>query len=168
MEHSNGLRIQVPFGNLVSFLTFLPTINPYHFLNYFLKKSRLDELGAANEKKAIRLKMKYLFADSVLERYSWRGTEKKKPFMQLKLINKTVFESVRHQFQKYRYDQYKAYIIEWLKHSRTRQRIVTYKYPNARKVQSVDDDDDDDDDGDDEDGRNGYDRGANDYNYGEE
>lgn len=90
--------------------------------------------------------MKYLFADCVLERYSWRGTEKKKAFKQLKLINKTIFESVRYQFQKYRYDQYKNYVVEWLKHSRTRQRVVTYRYPTPRNVRSVDDDDDDSED----------------------
>ncbi|KAJ6639288.1 hypothetical protein Bhyg_12031, partial [Pseudolycoriella hygida] len=57
-----------------------------------LEQSMRDrELGAGDEKKSIRLKMKYLFNDSVLERYSWRGTEKKKPFNQLKLINKTIF-----------------------------------------------------------------------------
>lgn len=108
----------------------------------FRQKSRLDELTAEEEKKVIRLKMKYLFADEILEGYSWRGTEKKRAFKQLKNVNQIIFESVRSQFRKYRYDQYKKYMIEWLKHSRTRQRTVKYSYPVRKEVEESSSEDD--------------------------
>lgn len=76
--------------------------------------------------------MKYLFSDTVLERYCWGGTPdgKKKPFKQLIAINNLIYESVKRQFRAFKKIEYKNYLIyKWLKHSRSRQRIVTYRYP---------------------------------------
>lgn len=80
--------------------------------------------------------MKYLIADTVLEGFTWRGTveTKKKPFKQLVALNNLIFESVKHQFKAYKKIDYKNYLVNnWLKHSRTRQRIVTYQYPTRHQ-----------------------------------
>lgn len=104
---------------------------------------RIDECAAGDEKKSIRLKMKYLFTDDALEKYSWRGTEKKKSFKQLKAVNAIIYQSVRDQFRKYRMEQYKGYMVQWLKLSKTRQRTVTYSYPARRNETESSDEVDD-------------------------
>ncbi len=97
-----------------------------------LKKSRLNEITGGDPKKALRSKMKYLFSDTVLERYTWRGTEKKNPFKSLKTLNHLLYTSVRRQFKDYKQFEYKNYMVEWLKHAKSRQRKVTYIYPDRK------------------------------------
>lgn len=101
----------------------------------------MNELGGDKYKKCIRLKMKYLFTDPVLERYTWRGTDKKMPFKQLKVLNDLILRSVRDRCPKTRRDEYKDYVIQWLKHARTRQRKVTYTYPDRQNRDDSSDED---------------------------
>lgn len=119
-----------------------------------LKEARLDELDGQDPNASIRLKMKYLFSDTVLDEYTWRGTQEKAPFRDLKSINKLILNSVRNDFPgiKYKFFAYKKYMIEWLKHSFTRQRTVTYTYPRRKKKAVIDEEENDDyyDDDDDE------------------
>lgn len=78
--------------------------------------------------------MKYLIKDHVLEGYTWCGTINKKPFKKLVYLNDLIFKSVRDELKNgYKFGQYKSYMIQWLKHSRTRQRTVTYQYPNRNQ-----------------------------------
>lgn len=109
----------------------------------------MDEITGDSAKKSIRLKMKYLF--TVLERYTWLGTETKKPFKSLKSLNNLLYQSVREQFgqksqqfgqkghQKYKLHEYQSYMVQWLKHSRSRQRTVTYSYPDQKKFDDSED-----------------------------
>lgn len=109
----------------------------------------MDELGGAKYEKCIRLKMKYLFSDEVLEYYSWNGTSIKSAFKQLKAINNLVLKSVRNRCPKTKRDEYEGYLSHnWLKHAKSRQRTVTYTYP---KKKNRDEDDDDEGDYNDED-----------------
>lgn len=105
------------------------------------KKSRLNEITASNTNKALRLKMKYLFTDVVLERYTWLGTDKKRPFKSLKSLNNLLYMSVRQQFKNYNRFEYKSYMVQWLKHSKSRQRKVTYTYPNPNRNEFSDSED---------------------------
>lgn len=94
-------------------------------------------------RKSIRLKMKYLFTDPVLDRYTWRGTEKKKSFKSLKSLNNLLYSSVRQQFgQKYKRHEFNSYMVQWLKHSRSRQRTVNYSYPDQKNFDDSDDSED--------------------------
>lgn len=86
--------------------------------------------------------MKYLIADCVLEHYTWNGTGEKKAFKKLIFLNDLIFKSVRSHFTKYTYKAYKTYMVQWLKHSKTRQRTVIYKYPNRNQRRENDEDDD--------------------------
>lgn len=89
--------------------------------------------------------MKYLFIDPVLELYTWRGTEDKKPFKSLRSINSLIYQSVRLQFgQQYKKHEYKAYMIQWLKHSKSRQRVITYSYPQRKETNGSENDSSDD------------------------
>lgn len=108
----------------------------------------MDELGGIKPNEAVRLKMKYLISDPVLDGYSWRGTGEKKAFQKLTFLNDLIFKSVRSQFKKYTMKDYKNYMVQWLKHSRTRQRKVTYQYPerNPQNESEYDDDAEEDDD----------------------
>ncbi|KAJ6643186.1 hypothetical protein Bhyg_08142 [Pseudolycoriella hygida] len=100
----------------------------------FVFKSRLfgrmDELGGSKPNEAIRLRMKYLFSDKCLDHYTWRGTHEKAPFEKLTLLNDLIFKSVRRNFKGYSRRSFNKYMVEWLKHSTTRQRTVVYTYPN--------------------------------------
>lgn len=88
--------------------------------------------------------MKYLFIDPVLELYTWRGTEDKKPFKSLRSINSLIYQSVRLQFgQQYKKHEYKAYMIQWLKHSKSRQRVITYN-PQRKETNGSENDSSDD------------------------
>lgn len=93
------------------------------------KLNRLDELGGTKENQAIRFRMRYLISDTVLERYTWRGTGDKRAFEKLIYLNDLVFRSVRSNFKKFSYKEYKTYMVQWIKHAKTRQRTVTYSYP---------------------------------------
>lgn len=99
----------------------------------------MNEITGDDAKKAIRLKMKYLFTDPVLERYTWRGTDKKSPFKSLKSLNNLLYMSVRLQFKNYKLFEYKTYMVQWLKHSRSRQRKVTYSYPDRKELSDSED-----------------------------
>lgn len=88
--------------------------------------------------------MKYLFTDPVLEKYTWRGTEKKQSFKSLKSINNLLYRSVRHQFKNYKQFQYKDYMVQWIKHAKSRQREVTYKYPDRNESSDFGESTDDD------------------------
>lgn len=93
------------------------------------------------------MKMKYLFSDRVLDNYTWRGVGTElAPFKQLTAVNSLIYRSVRTYSPKYKYKSYKSYIVQWLKHSTTRQRIVTYTYPNRNKEDDQDENDDISDD----------------------
>ncbi len=105
----------------------------------------MNEITANNAKKAIRLKMKYLFTDPVLEKYTWRGTDQKRPFKSLKSLNQLLYTSVCHQFKNYKQFEYKSYMVEWLKHAKSRQRKVTYTYPDRKDVDDSDDEVSDED-----------------------
>lgn len=95
--------------------------------------------------KSIRLKMKYLFIDPVLELYTWRGTEDKAPFKSLRSINSLIYRSVRQQFgEEYKKHVYKKYMIQWLKHAKSRQRIITYRYPQRKETNGSEDNSSDD------------------------
>lgn len=89
--------------------------------------------------------MKYLIIDQVLEHYTWKGTGEKKAFVKLTFLNDLIFKSVRSQFPKYTFKAYKTYMVQWLKHSKTRQRTVVYHYPNRNERHENDEDDDDED-----------------------
>lgn len=73
--------------------------------------------------------MKYFFTDRVLENYSWRGTSEKEAFKKLKSLNNLLLRSVRERFPNLARYEYNDYMIQWLKHARSRQRKVTYTYP---------------------------------------
>lgn len=104
----------------------------------------MNEITGGDAKKAIRLKMKYLFTDPVLDRYTWRGTDKKHSFKSLKSLNNLLLMSVRQQFESYKRFEYNAYMVQWLKHSTSRQRIVTYVYPDREELNDSEDDISDD------------------------
>ncbi len=88
--------------------------------------------------------MKYLFTDQLLERYTWNGTEEKNSFKKLKALNSLILSSVRQRCPKTKRDEYKDYMIQWLKHAKSRQRIVSYTYPErTSRDDSYDEDDDD-------------------------
>lgn len=89
--------------------------------------------------------MKYLFTDQVLENYTWRGTADKGPFKSLKALNHLILRSVRDRCPSTARDEYKDYMIQWLKHARTRQRTVTYTYPARRNLNRDGSSDEDDD-----------------------
>lgn len=78
--------------------------------------------------------MKYLVKDHVLGAYTWRGTAEKKALVSL---NELIFQSVRNSFKNYKMNDYKDYMVQWLKHSGTRQRVVTYTYPNRKEPKLV-------------------------------
>ncbi|XP_037034267.1 uncharacterized protein LOC119073068 [Bradysia coprophila] len=112
-------------------------------------KSRADEFITKKPKKTIRLIMKYLFLDSVLEHYCWNGTSEKQAFKKLTSINNFIFGVIAAHFKKYKRDQYQSYMADWLKHAKSRQRTVTYTYPQRRgETRNANDDDDDNDDDD--------------------
>lgn len=92
----------------------------------------MDQLGGDNPEAAIRYRMKYLFTDTVLDKYTWRGTAEKDPFKKFKFLNNLIYGNVRSNFTKIKYarDKYNSYMVQWLKHSTTRQRTVVYSYPN--------------------------------------
>lgn len=104
----------------------------------------MKELTGGDPKAAIRSKMKYLFSDPVLERYTWRGTEKKRPFKSLKSLNNLLYASVRNQFEEYHRFEYNKYMVQWLKHAKSRQRVITYKYPDPKEMSDSDEVTDDD------------------------
>ncbi|XP_037048482.1 uncharacterized protein LOC119082931 [Bradysia coprophila] len=108
--------------------------------------TRLNDLGGNKYKKSIRLKMKYLFTDRVLEKYSWRGTSEKRPFKKLKSLNNLILRSVRDRFPNTARDEYNDYMIQWLKHARSRQRKVTYTYPTRGSLNRTGSSDDDSED----------------------
>ncbi|KAJ6642852.1 hypothetical protein Bhyg_07808 [Pseudolycoriella hygida] len=109
----------------------------------FRLHSRLNELGGANYKKCIREKMKYLFTNKVLERYTWNGTVEKRGFKNLKALNNLILRSVRQRCPNTKRDEYKDYMMEWLKHAKSRQREVTYTYPEQTNFDDSYDEDDD-------------------------
>ena len=47
-------------------------------------------------------------------------------------------------------DEYKDYMGYWLKHDKSRQRILTYAYPD-RRIRNVDEDDNEEEEDDDDD-----------------
>jgi len=104
----------------------------------------LDEITGDKPNKSIRLKMKFLFTDTVLDLYTWRGTDEKQSFRKLKTLNDLIFTSVRQQFgSKYKRHEYNKYMVQWIKHSKSRQRTVTYSYPSRREFHEDDLGDDD-------------------------
>lgn len=128
------------------------------------------QLGGSKPNEAIRIRMKYLFTDTVLDKYTWRGTSEKGPFEKFTFLNDLIYKSVRTNFKKFPIKQFNSYMVEWLKHSKTRQRTVVYSYPDPRPTfenssddRGGDDDQDDTRDYDQEDARD-YDRyDARDY-----
>lgn len=88
--------------------------------------------------------MKYLFTDPVLENYSWRGTATKRAFKDLKALNNLILRSVRDRCPNTARDEYKDYMVQWLKHARSRQRQVTYTYPAQRNLNRDGSSDEDD------------------------
>lgn len=88
--------------------------------------------------------MKYLIADTVLERYTWRGTGDKKAFEKLTFLNDLLYKSVCSQFKKYTLKEFQLYMVQWLKHSKTRQRTVVYHYPNREQQLENDEEYDED------------------------
>lgn len=110
----------------------------------FCKRRRLDQLGGKDANQAIREKMKYLIADTVLERYTWRGTGDKKAFEKLTFLNDLLYKSVCSQFKKYTLKEFQLYMVQWLKHSKTRQRTVVYHYPNREQQLENDEEYDED------------------------
>lgn len=112
----------------------------YWFVALSLKQNRIAELGGRTANEAVRLRMKYLITDSVLDGYTWRGTGEKKAFEKLTFLNDLIYKSVRLQFRKYTNKEYQTYMVQWLKHSGTRQRTVIYAYPNRNPRTSSDND----------------------------
>lgn len=88
--------------------------------------------------------MKYLVSDQVLDRYTWRGTGEKKAFEKLTFLNALIYKSVRSQFKKFSFKEYKTYMVQWLKHSKTRQRTVVYRYPNRNQQDENEEESDED------------------------
>lgn len=92
--------------------------------------------------------MKYLVHDTVLDFYTWKGspgsptTPPKDAFRNLIDINNLIFRSVREQFPGYKRFDYNKYLVEWLKHSTSRQRRVIYEYPQHYQRQNENDDSD--------------------------
>lgn len=103
--------------------------------------NRLGQLGGKKPNEAIRLRMKYLITDQVLDHFTWRGTGEKNAFEKLTFLNDLIFKSVRQNFKNLSFKDYQSYMVQWLKHSTTRQRTVVYQYPN-RYTQNDDLDDD--------------------------
>lgn len=101
--------------------------------------------------------MKYLISDRALEHYTWRGTAEKKSFKQLQSLNDLIFRSVREQFQHCKRVDFSSYMVQWLKHARTRQRTVSYIYPDRKAAKNLFGTDEDYDDDVDYYGENGED-----------
>lgn len=93
----------------------------------------MNEITGDDPHKAIREKMKYLFTDPVQEGYTWCGTSQKQPFKDLTYVNRVILLSVKDQFKDFRGFQYKNYQMQWLKNAKSRQREVTYVYPDRRQ-----------------------------------
>ncbi len=102
----------------------------------------MAELGGKSANESVRIRMKYLITDKVLDGYTWRGTGEKKAFDKLTHLNDLIYKNVRLQFKKYTYKEYQSYMVQWLKHSGTRQRQVIYFYPNRNPPASTDNDED--------------------------
>lgn len=113
------------------------------FSLHFYKRNRLKQLGGNNAKKAIRLIMKYLFTDTCLDQFTWRGTGDLGAFKQFVFLNQLIYSIVCSQFEKHTLEQYQSYMVQWIKHSTTRQRNVVYHYPNRNQQQHENDDDSD-------------------------
>lgn len=62
-----------------------------------------------------------------------------KAFEKLTTINDLIYKGVRSHFKKYTFKEYKTYMVEWIKHSTTRQRTVVYSYPNKKQHQDEED-----------------------------
>lgn len=108
--------------------------------------------------------------DTVLDRYTWLGTTGDAPkfaFKNLININNLTFWSVCHQFPYYTRHEYDKYLVEWLKHSTTRQRTVINQYPQREDMNDEDGDQNDDEDGGQNDDQYGNEYG-NDENNGDE
>lgn len=118
--------------------------------------------------------MKYLVSDTVLDQYTWCGTIKLDAFQNLVNINNLLFRSVREQFETYKRSAFNKYMVEWLKHSSTRQRTVIYKYPEHIRNRNYNDGDvsdheiGDDENGDNENGDNENGDDENDEENGNE
>lgn len=74
------------------------------------------------------------------------GYREKKAFKQFESLNDLIYRSVREQFKRFKFDEYRSYMVQWLKHSRTRQRTVLYTYPERKMSNNVYGADDNDDD----------------------
>ncbi len=78
--------------------------------------------------------------------YTWRGTGEKKAFEKLVHLNDLIYKSIQQQFRKYTYKEYSSYMVQWLKHSRTRQRTVLYQYPDRNPPANYDSEEEDNED----------------------
>lgn len=120
-----------------------------NYSNFILQKSRLEEFVCKkNPKKTVRGIMTYLITDQVLDSYTWLGTSDLEPFKKFTSINNLIYRIARtKEFKRIDYDRY---MVQWLKHSTTRQRTVTYTYPNRRNGEENEDEDEDDESDNDE------------------
>lgn len=107
---------------------------------------RLARIGGKNPNLMVRRCMQKIFKDSVLDKYTWCGTLTKAPFQEFKTICETIFLAVRRNFKKYTEYRFEAYMVEYLKHSGTRQRSVKkerkLKPKNYRLMQAHDEEED--------------------------
>lgn len=92
----------------------------------------MDTLGGTDPNAAVRERMKYLFNNKVMDKYTWGGTAKLDAFNSFKSLNNLIYNNVRANFPKIKYskDKFRKYMVQWIKHSTTRQRTVVYTYPD--------------------------------------
>lgn len=83
--------------------------------------------------------MKYIVCDSLLRKYTWKGTRKKPGFVNLTRICRTLYSSVSKCFRKYTQNKFNTYMGEYIKQARTR-------YVRKLARQNVENDNADDDD----------------------
>lgn len=103
----------------------------------FLKTQRMTRLGGKRGNLMVRRVMKRLVTDSVLDEYTWGGTYEKGAFSHFANINDVVYKAVQGCFRKYTEYKYEKYMVDFLKHSSSRQR-----QPRPRIPRRVDHDED--------------------------
>lgn len=119
----------------------------------------MKKLGGGKPNLMVRSVMKKLITDPVLDRYTWKGTIDKKCFENLTNINDVVYDAVSGVFKKYTLYKYGKYMVEFLKHSLSRQReLVKYRKKRGTKNDGVSNEEGDDNRNDDDDEILNYER----------
>lgn len=94
---------------------------------HLIKKLRCARIGGPKPHLMLRRIYKKLVIDEVLERYTWTGTKTKGAFQNFTYINKVVQQSIRMIYPMYTESEYETYMVDFLRHSKSRQRPQSKK-----------------------------------------